>query len=83
MTEYDRIGRINEWLEDNEFHKTDENILDNYSILQMRTLFRYWHSVSITNRSIVQGSLILTRILSAFNGEAVQYRNVCWKQNQR
>ena len=72
MTEYDRIGRINQWLEDNECHKTDENILDSHSIFQMRTLFRFWHIVSITNRSIVRGSLILTRILSAFNREAVQ-----------
>ena len=72
MTEYDRIGRINEWLEDNGCHKTDENILDYYSILQMRTLFRFWDKVSITNRSIVRGSLILTQILSAFKREAVQ-----------
>ena len=42
MTEYDRIGRLNEWLEDNECHKTEF-----YSILQMRRLFRYWHNVSI------------------------------------
>ena len=79
MTEYDRIGRLNEWLEDNECHKTD----DFYSILQIRRLFRYWHKVSITNRSIVRGSLILTSILSAFNREAVQYRSVCWIQVQR
>ena len=72
MTEYDRIGKTNEWLEDNKCHKTDENILDSYSILQMRTLFRFWASVSITKRSIVRGSLFLTRILSAFNREAVQ-----------
>ena len=72
MTEYDRIGRINEWLEDNECHKTDENIFDFHGILQMRRLFQYWHNVSITNRSIVRGSLILTQILSAFNKEAVQ-----------
>ena len=72
MTEYYRIGRINEWLEDNACYKTDENILDSYSILQMRTLFRFWDKVSITNRSIVRGSLILTQILSAFKREAAQ-----------
>ena len=48
MTDYYRMGRINEWLEDNECHKTDENKLDFYSIVQMRTLFRFWDGVSIT-----------------------------------
>ena len=49
MTDYYRMGRINEWLEDNECHKTDENKLDFYSIVQMRTLFRFWDGVSITH----------------------------------
>ena len=72
MTDYYRMGRINEWLEDNECHKTDENKLDFYSIVQMRTLFRFWDGVSTTNRNIVRESLILTRILSAFKKEADQ-----------
>ena len=49
MTDYYRMGRINEWLEDNECHKTDENKLDFYSIVQMRTLFRFWDGVSTTH----------------------------------
>ena len=72
MTDYYRMGRINEWLEDNECHKTDENKLDFYSIVQMRTLFRFWDGVSTTNRYIARESLILTRILSAFKKEADQ-----------
>ena len=72
MTDYYRMGRINEWLEDNECHKTDENKLDFYSIVQMRTLFRFWDGVSTTNRYIARESLIQTRILSAFKKEADQ-----------
>ena len=72
MTDYYRMGRINDWLEDNECYKTDENKLDFYSIVQMRTLFRFWAGVSTTNRYIARESLILTRILSAFKKEADQ-----------
>ena len=72
MTDYYRMGRINDWLEDNECYKTDKNELDFYSIVQMRTLFRFWDGVSTANRYIGRDSLILTRILSASKKEADQ-----------
>jgi len=46
MTHFFQMGNINQWLEDNDCHKTEEGILDNKSITQMRLLYRTFDWVS-------------------------------------